>query len=381
MRPIEIPLKSKSNIQFSPYEQVQRTEAAESIRNLRILLNKLAGENFARVSDTILNNFTYTEAILQELAKILFNKCVKEPKYIHLYIELVDQLFRKFSIQKVKEASQPAKEGTAAAASTLGLNFRRMFLDLCQEAFENRENEDFLKELPADLTEEEKAFKKKQRIFGNIKLIGELFAHGAINDSIVVQCVDKMKKEGSESSIENICHLVLTIGKKLYEYFAFEARLTTLTKKPKLRIKMLDKEAFDDYIDYLISIKQTDKVSSRVKFLIQDVIDTRDNDWSNAYNQFPVTKPMGGREEIVAFRKKTKSIEAPTASVHIPSPEHKSVAEKKTAPELAVEAPDAKLETREFRKKSLNERNVFGKNLEKYQKTRFDEKLRVCIFL
>ena len=361
MRPIEIPLKSKTSVQFSPYEQVQRTEAAESVRNLRILLNKLAGENFARVSDTILNNFAYTEDILKELAKMLFNKCVKEPKYIHLYIELVDQLFRKFSILRSKE---PGKE------NNIVFNFRRMFLDLCQEAFENRENEEFLKDLPADLTEEEKEFKKRQRIFGNIKLIGELFAHGAITDSIVSQCVDKMKKEGSEACIENVCHLVMTIGKKLYEYFAFEARLTTLTKKPKLRVKFINKETFDDYVDYLISIKQADKVSSRIKFLIQDIIDMRDNEWSSAFNQFPITKPMGGREEIVAFRKKTKSIETPNTA-----PEHKSP--EKAPVEATVEAPDAKLETREFRKRSLNERNIFGKNLEKYQKTRFDEKLRV----
>eukprot|EP01022_Parablepharisma_sp_SALTPOND_P031848 TRINITY_DN818_c2_g1_i1.p4 TRINITY_DN818_c2_g1~~TRINITY_DN818_c2_g1_i1.p4 ORF type:complete len:458 (-),score=66.86 TRINITY_DN818_c2_g1_i1:2289-3662(-) len=369
MRPIEIPLKSKANIQFSPYEQVQRTEAAESVRNLRILLNKLAGENFARVSDTILNNFAYTEGILQELAKILFNKCVKEPKYIHLYIELVDQLFRKFSLTKLKE---PGKEN-------LGLNFRRMFLDLCQEAFENRENENFLKELPSDLTEEEKAFKKKQRIFGNMKLIGELFSHGAINDTIVVQCMEKMKKEGSEGSIENICHLLMTVGKKLYEYFAFEARLTTLTKKPRLRIKVINKELFDDYIDYLVAIKQTDKITSRVKFLIQDLIDIRDNDWSNAFNQFPVTKPLGGKEEIIAFRKKTKSIEASGSPARSSISESKAL--EKPSAEEAAEIPDAKLETREFRKRSLNERNVFGKNLEKYQKTHFEEKLRVRILL
>jgi len=363
MRPIEIPLKSKTNVQFSPYEQVQKTEAAEIVRNLRILLNKLAGENFARVSDSILNNFAYTDEILKELAKILFNKCVKEPKYIHLYIELVDQLFRKFSISKYKEPQ--VKEN-------IGMNFRRTFLDLCQEAFENRENEAFLKELPNDLSEEEKSFKKKQRVFGNIKLIGELFAHGAINDNIVVACIDKLKKEGNENAIENICHLVGTIGKKLYEYFAYEARLTTLTKKPKLRIKVINKEIFDDYIDYLISLKQTDKISSRVKFLIQDIIDFRNKDWSNAFNQFPVTKPIGGHEEIIAFRKKTKSIEGKGPN----SPEHKTP-EKIQQETTAAELPDAKLETRENRKRSLNEKNVFGKNLEKYQKTRFEEKLRV----
>ena len=218
---IEMPLKSKSNIQFSPFEQTERTEAAESVRNIRILLNKLAAENFARVSDTILNNFIYTTEILEGLSKILFNKCIREHKYIHLYIKLVDQLFKKFSNMKAEE---PDKKN-------LGSDFRRNFLSLCQEAFENRESNDFLKELQSDLSEEEKAFRKKQQVLGNIKLIGELFAHGIIADIILIACIKSMKNEETEANIENIAQLVLTIGKKLYEYFAYTARMTTRDRK------------------------------------------------------------------------------------------------------------------------------------------------------
>ncbi len=360
MRPIEIPLRSKTSIQFSPYEQTQRTEAAETVRNLRILLNKLARENFARVSDTILNNFAYTPEILQEFAKVLFNKCIKEPKYIHLYIELVDQLFHKFKI--TTKDHEVVKE-------TIELNFRRMFLNSCQEAFENPEDEEFLKELPQDLSEEERANKKKQRVFGNIKLVGELFAHGAINDLIVVQCMSRMRMQNNENSIENLAHLLLTTGKKLYEYFAYEAHLTTITKRPKLRIKTLTKEMFDDHVDYLTSVKQTDKVNSRLKFLIQDVVDAKNNDWSNAFDRFPVIKPVGGREEIIAYRKKTRSIESPAVP---PRPVEEAKADKANK-----EATDCKIERREQKKRDANERNVFGRNIEKYQKNKIEERLRV----
>lgn len=337
MRMIEIPLKSKLNIQFSSAEQIERTETAESVRNLRILLNKLAGENFARVSDTIQNNFVYTGEILETLAKMLFNKCVKEPKYIHLYIKLVDQLLKKFAACR-----------SGDSRSALGPNFRRTFLNLCQEAFENRHSSDFLKDLPADATEEERDFRRKQQMLGSMRLIGELFAHGIVTDTVLIQCIESTKTEKSEENIEVMANLLLTVGKKAYEYFAFEARAAVHTKKPRLRITKLSKELFEDYIDYLISIKQNDKVTTRVKFLIQDVIDARDKEWMEAFDG---QRKLGGRREV-EFRRK-KSAESVL--------------------------PDEELERSEKGKRSLNEHNVFGRSLEKYHKTLFSEKLRVAV--
>lgn len=150
MRPIEMPLRSNVNLDFTPYEQEGRSENAETVRNLRILLNKLAKENFARISDTILNNFVYNAEILQEFARILFNKCVKEPSFIEVYMLLADQLFKKFSVPK----GQPIPQGKE------GMNFKKVFLTFCQTTFENQENEDFLKEMPGDLDEEEKSRKR-----------------------------------------------------------------------------------------------------------------------------------------------------------------------------------------------------------------------------
>jgi translation initiation factor 4G len=334
---IEIPLKSKLNIQFSTEEQIQRTEAAESIRNIRILLNKLAGENFARVSDTIQNNFLYTEEVTEKLAKMLFNKCIKEPKYIHLYIKLADQLFKKFSVSKLGDTGR-----------VTGSNFRRMFLNLCQEAFESRHSNNFLNELPSDLSEEEKMFRKKQHVIGSMKLIGELFAHGILTDAVLIQCMENMQREKNEQNVEIMVNLLLTTGKKVYEYFAFEARMSTLVKKPRLKISKLDKELFDSYIDYLIAIKQNGKISARVKFLIQDIIDIRNKEWMQAFDKFPLKKSTSKKE--VVFRKKTKSVE-----VLLPSEEQVD------------------------EKKNLNEYNVFGRSLEKYYKTQFNEKLRVFV--
>jgi translation initiation factor 4G len=357
MRPIDMPLRSNINLDFTPYEQEGRSENAETVRNLRILLNKLAKENFARISDTILNNFVYNPEILQEFARILFNKCVKEPSFIDVYMQLADQLFKKFNVPK----GQPIPQGKE------GMNFKKVFLTFCQTTFEHQENEDFLKEMPGDLDEEEKKQKKKQRIFGNMKLIGQLFIRGDLSDIVVKACVERLLKEDKEESIENACNLILTIGKKLYERYAFDAHQTTLKKKPKVRVKNITKEIFDDYIDQIVALKQTEKISSRVKFMIQDVIDARDQDWNNAFDYFVVQPKQGNPAAAIALRKKTKSIEK--QEQNLPPVEAKK--------EEQIVSTDPKLEQRELRKKSVNEQNIFGRNIENYQKAMVDEKIRV----
>ncbi|MDR3736322.1 MAG: MIF4G domain-containing protein [Acidobacteriaceae bacterium] len=348
MRAIEIPLKSNLNIKFE-YQEVQRSETAEAVRNLRILLNKLSRDNFARITDTILNTFTFNQEVLEELARILFNKCVNEHKYIDVYMQLVDQLFRKFKVPK-------GAEKTGAS-----LDFRRMFINKCQETFEEKSTEEFIKQLPTDIDEEEKKQKVRQRSLGNTKLIGQLFIRGVFLDTIVKSCLESFFKDTKEDNIEKACNLLLTIGRKLYEKFAYDSNLTTSTRKSSIKLRTLNKEGFDDYIDKLVAMKQTDSLSSRMRFMIQDVIDARNEEWNNAFDKFPV--PIRGHDNIAAYRKKTKSIDKPAPPTEPAKPAVPMVS-------------DPKIEQHELRKKSINEQNVFGRNIENYKKEQVEEHVR-----
>ena len=71
MRMIDMPLRSKEGNPPAKLGQLEEADTAESIRNLRILLNKLSRDNFARISDTIMNNFVYNKEILQALVVFL----------------------------------------------------------------------------------------------------------------------------------------------------------------------------------------------------------------------------------------------------------------------------------------------------------------------
>eukprot|EP00826_Nyctotherus_ovalis_P012590 TRINITY_DN1333_c0_g1_i8.p1 TRINITY_DN1333_c0_g1~~TRINITY_DN1333_c0_g1_i8.p1 ORF type:complete len:487 (-),score=133.65 TRINITY_DN1333_c0_g1_i8:2-1462(-) len=345
MRPIEIPLRSNMNFKFDGYDKGRHSETAEAIRNLRILLNKLANDNFARVSDSILNS-DYDKEIMGNLVNILFNKCVNEHRYIDLYMKLVDQLFHKFR---------------QSAGKTGPLNFKKLFIEKCQSTFEEAPD-DFLKELPGDLDEEEKKQKKRQRMLGNTKLIGQLFIRGALTDVAVTSCFTRLFKNPKDDSIENLCYLLLTIGKKLYEKYAADAGQAMEPKKSKIRIKILNKEVFDDYIDRLIELKQTPGLPSRMKFMIMDVVEARDNDWKNAFDKFVVSARSSKADGLVVYRKKTKSVDVPEAAP--------------MAEPLAA-GSDPKVEMHEMRKKSMNEQNVFGRNIERFKKTQIDERVRV----
>ncbi len=271
---------------------------------------------------------------------MLFNKCLKEPNYIDLYMEIVDQLFAKFRENKE-------------------LNFRKLFLTYCQTKLQAQENDILLMATAGE--DDETVMKKKERILGSVKLIAELFVRGAVPDDYVKLCLDKLLSKSIEDNIESAVFLIQGIGKKLYEYFAFESKLTTLTKKPKLKVRKFTKELFDDYIDKLIALKQTDKLTSRVKFAIQDLVDARDKDWANAFNQFPVPKQPGKpKEDIVAYRKKSKSIEKPEVPQEKPK-EPAAVEAKPAVPERRVQA----------------EQSVWGRSLEKYNKSKLEEKNRV----
>jgi len=134
------------------------------IKSIREYLNKFAKSNYKEYIKKIIA-IDYKTEVLVEIAKILFNKAVKETNYVELYMELCDQLMRKFK--------SPEK------------NFRKMFIQKCQSIFEDNLDNEYNTVLK-DVDEEERKQKNKLRLLGNMKLIGELYIRGALNDNVLV---------------------------------------------------------------------------------------------------------------------------------------------------------------------------------------------------
>lgn len=95
----------------------------------------------------------------------------------------------------------------------------------------------------------------RQRSLGNIKFIGELFKLKMLTEAIMHDCVVKLLKNHDEASLECLCHLLTTIGKDL----DFEKA------KPRM----------DQYFNQMEKIIKEKKTSSRIRFMLQDVLDLR----------------------------------------------------------------------------------------------------------
>lgn len=127
---LDFPHKKKRQINTVAGKN-QMTEADKfnyTVREMRILLNKLSRDNFENVSKRILNDFSFTPSLLNELMKIIFMKATTESTYLEIYVRLCILLFKKYNDKDNKE-----------------LNFKKLLLMKCQKQFcklQAREEED-----------------------------------------------------------------------------------------------------------------------------------------------------------------------------------------------------------------------------------------------
>jgi hypothetical protein len=116
---LDFPHKKKRTIAIGQGKNMSETDKFNfTVKELRILLNKLSTSNFDNVARKILNDFAYTPSILKELMKIIFMKATTEAAYLELYVRLCKLLFKKFNDKENKE-----------------MNFRNLLLMKCQKQF------------------------------------------------------------------------------------------------------------------------------------------------------------------------------------------------------------------------------------------------------
>lgn len=62
---------------------------------------------------------------------------------------------------------------------------------------------------------EELTNKARHRFLGNVKFIGELFKHGILSVDIIHSCIKTMLLDEQEDSLEALCKMLQTVGKKM----------------------------------------------------------------------------------------------------------------------------------------------------------------------
>ncbi|XP_029473094.1 eukaryotic translation initiation factor 4 gamma 1 isoform X7 [Rhinatrema bivittatum] len=232
----------------------------ELFRRVRSILNKLTPQMFQQLMKQVTDLAIDTEERLKGVIDLIFEKAISEPNFSVAYANMCRCLMG----LKVPTTDKP----------DVTVNFRKLLLNRCQKEFEKDQDDDEVfekkqKELEAAATPEEKTRlreeleeardKARRRSLGNIKFIGELFKLKMLTEAIMHDCVVKLLKNHDEESLECLCRLLSTIGKDL----DFEKA------KPRMA----------QYFNQMEKIIKERKTSSRIRFMLQDVIDLRLTNW------------------------------------------------------------------------------------------------------
>ncbi|XP_024130240.1 eukaryotic translation initiation factor 4 gamma 1a isoform X2 [Oryzias melastigma] len=238
----------------------ENAKTRELFKRLRSILNKLTPQKFQELMKQVTELSIDTEERLKGAIDLIFEKAISEPNFSVAYANMCRCLMG-------LKVPTPDKPGNF-------VNFRKLLLNRCQKEFEKDQDDDEIfekkqKELDASKDDEERERlrveleeakdKARRRSLGNIKFIGELFKLKMLTEAIMHDCVVKLLKNHDEESLECLCRLLSTIGKDL----DFEKA------KPRM----------DQYFNQMDKIIKERKTSSRIRFMLQDVLDLRRNNW------------------------------------------------------------------------------------------------------
>ncbi|CAF1007843.1 unnamed protein product, partial [Brachionus calyciflorus] len=240
-------------------------------RKCRGLLNRLSPDNFEKLSIDFCSLQIKNLNILKAVTALICEKALNEPAYSSLYAQLCQRLDKHVpNFDNIQQSPTNTPQ-----IST----FRKLLLTNCQHEFDNRANYIQIPEIPPDQFKDNDDEKKayidyvkqtgKKKMLGNIRFIAELGKLDLLSEAIMHKCIktllekNKLEKYTDMSDdLECLCKMMPTIGKKLDQNEA--------------------KKLMDQYFERMVKLKSIngkDCLPSRIKFLIQDCIDLRKNNW------------------------------------------------------------------------------------------------------
>ncbi|KAK4338172.1 hypothetical protein RND71_042659 [Anisodus tanguticus] len=238
------------------YEIHKVTDAEEAKgRHLKAILNKLTPQNFEKLFEQVKEVSIDSATTLAGVISQIFDKALMEPTFCEMYANFCYHL---------------AGELPDFVEDDQKITFKRLLLDKCQEEFERGERE----EAEADSMEEngevklsegkreEKRLQARRRMLGNIRLIGELYKKKMLTERIMHECIQKLLwqyQTPDEEDIESLCKLMSTIGEMIDHSKA--------------------KDYIDAYFDMMTIMANNTDLSTRVRFMLMDIIDLRKNKW------------------------------------------------------------------------------------------------------
>ncbi len=150
--------------------------------------------------------------------------------------------------------------------------FRRLLLAKCEYEFENRillgqsTTTTPTNSVEDDMDPQEARTQARKKAIGNIKLIGELGKLDLVSEAILHKCLKTLLKRGTNENLSERCEdlecltkIMQTVGKKLDQGQG--------------------KNLMDQYLERIKKIQTQKDLPSRIKFILQDIVDLRLKNW------------------------------------------------------------------------------------------------------
>ncbi|XP_044010136.1 von Willebrand factor A domain-containing protein DDB_G0286969-like [Aphidius gifuensis] len=192
------------------------------------ILNKLTLENVDKLAKQVKSLDINSHEKLQCVVDVVFEKTINEPNFVTVSAIMLARCEHEFESVSVDKVARDAKLKE---------------IKECDDIKKKTKLIDLL--IDADC-----------RAVGNIRLIGELFNHTMLTVVFIKTCINHLLTILDENNIECLCELLKTIG---------------ATRES------LKNNIFNDYFSQMTELAQSDndKISSRVRFMLQNVIDLR----------------------------------------------------------------------------------------------------------
>uniref|UniRef100_A0A1I7VF79 EIF4G n=1 Tax=Loa loa TaxID=7209 RepID=A0A1I7VF79_LOALO len=283
-RPNREPVKlHKAENAWKPERNIDANQ--KLYKNVRSLLNKLTPSTFDELTRDFLRFEVYkNKEQMGEVINIIFDKAVEEPNFCALYSDLC-------KMQVVKESKESKDKS----------KFRSALLTRCQNTFEEKRmseinnkktemeketDEKKKRELKIELMEMEA--RERRRMLGNIGFIGQLFRHELIVPRILNWCIVHLLKnhsespDGDEESIECAVKMLESVGKLAdrqcqQQQANYQSGSSDAQQDHPQEAQKHEEFNTNLYFEHLKEVST--KVSNRVRFLILNLIDLRNNKW------------------------------------------------------------------------------------------------------
>jgi len=222
-------------------EEVPPETTEEIVAHARLILNKVSWTTLDRMTDQFVETAQIETNV--EVRKVVIHLLIQKSQMEHhfgpLYANLCGNIAKKFK------------------------PFKKELLTQCQHEFEKSTAEKIAEDTKGLTDSDEIEYHTmliRKAYLGHMKFLGELYKHDVVKLAIMMYCLDELlKEEENEDSLECFAELMTTMGSKLDVH-------AKQNNKP-----------FD--WDRVVTLRKSTKISNRIKFLLQDLLDLKDNNW------------------------------------------------------------------------------------------------------